>query len=291
MINTTTSVSVLGLGLMGHALAETLLAAGHPTTVWNRTASKADRLVEAGATLAGSATAAAHASPLVIICVTDPAAVREILDQQDGTLDGTVVINLTSGPSSAATEFVGWAERHGVEFLDGAILASPEMIGTADTTIIYSGPRAAFDRHAETLGRLGTAIHVGDDHRQAALLEMAGLGLMWGALNGYLHGAALIGAAGVDAATFAPLAAATLRAVADWLPGYAKQIDDGEYPALDGTLDIHLAAMNHLLTESETLGLNLDLPRYVKSVADRGAADGKGQQGYAVLVEQFANPA
>ncbi|MFC7624643.1 NAD(P)-dependent oxidoreductase [Microlunatus sp. GCM10028923] len=287
MINTKTPVSVLGLGLMGHALAETLLTAGHPTTVWNRTASKADRLVEAGATLADSAEAAVKASQLVIICVTDPAAVRAVLDQLDGALDDTVLINLTSGPSSAATEFADWAEQHGPDFLDGAILASPEMIGTADTTIVYSGSRAAFDRNAETLGRLGVATHVGDDHRQAALLEMAGLGLMWGALNGYLHGAALIRAAGVDAATFAPLAAATLRAVADWLPGYAKQIDDGEFPPLDGTLDTHLAAMHHLLAESETLGLNLELPRYVTSVAERGAAEDKGQQGYAVLIDQF----
>lgn len=292
MINDTSSapVSVLGLGLMGHALAATLLDAGHPTTVWNRTPTKADALVARGAVLADSVAAAVEASPLVIICVADPAAVRELLDQLDGPLGGRVLVNLTSGPSPAATEVAAWTARHGADFLDGAILASPEMIGTAETTIIYSGPRASFDQNAETLSRLGTATHVGDDHRLAAFLEMAGLGLMWGSLNGFLHGAALIGAARVDAAIFAPLASTALRAVADWLPGYAKQIDEGEFPPLDGTLDTHLAAMNHLLAESETLGLNLDLPRYVKSVADRGATDGRGQQSYAALVEQFVKP-
>lgn len=291
MINTKTPVSVLGLGLMGHALAEALLSASHPTTVWNRTASKADRLVEAGATLADSPEAAVRASRLVIVCVTDPDAVRKVLDQLTGVPAGTVLINLTSGPSSAATEFADWAERHGVPFLDGAILASPEMIGTAAATIMYSGPKAAFDQHAEALGRLGEATHLGDDHRRAALLEMAGVGLMWGTLNGFLHGTALVGAAGVDATTFAPLAAATLRAVTDWLPGYAKQIDAGDYPPLDGTLDTHLAAMNHLLAESEALGLNLDLPRSVKAVAERGTADGKGSSGYPVLIDQFKKPA
>jgi 3-hydroxyisobutyrate dehydrogenase-like beta-hydroxyacid dehydrogenase len=66
-----TPVTVVGLGLMGQALAEAFLCDGHPTTVWNRTAAKADRLVAQGAKLADSVGDAVAASPLVVVCVSD----------------------------------------------------------------------------------------------------------------------------------------------------------------------------------------------------------------------------
>ena len=55
-------VTVIGLGLMGQALAGAFLADGHPTTVWNRSAAKAEQLVARGATLAASARNAVAAS-------------------------------------------------------------------------------------------------------------------------------------------------------------------------------------------------------------------------------------
>jgi 3-hydroxyisobutyrate dehydrogenase-like beta-hydroxyacid dehydrogenase len=61
-------VTVIGLGLMGQALAGAFLAHGHPTTVWNRSAAKAEELVAHGAPLAASVRDAVAASPLVIIC-------------------------------------------------------------------------------------------------------------------------------------------------------------------------------------------------------------------------------
>ena len=65
-----TDVSVIGLGDMGSALAHTLLGAGYSVTVWNRSASKAEPLVAAGAELAASAREAIDASPATITCIT-----------------------------------------------------------------------------------------------------------------------------------------------------------------------------------------------------------------------------
>ena len=64
-----TDVSVIGLGVMGSALARTLIAGGMSVTVWNRTADKADSLVAAGAARAESAAAAIAASPATITCI------------------------------------------------------------------------------------------------------------------------------------------------------------------------------------------------------------------------------
>ena len=59
-----TPVAVIGLGAMGSALASALIGAGHPTTVWNRTARPFD-----GATAARSVAEAVVAAPLTLVCV------------------------------------------------------------------------------------------------------------------------------------------------------------------------------------------------------------------------------
>lgn len=285
-----TPVTVIGLGLMGQALAGAFLAEGHPTTVWNRTAAKAEQLVAQGARLAASAGDAVAASRLVLVCVSDYDAVHELLDPLGEVLEGRVLVNLTSSTSALARETAKWAERRGSTYLDGAILAVPEGIG-ADAVILYSGPRATFDRYEPALRSLGAgATYLGGDHGLSSLYDVAMMGLMWNILNAFLHGAALLGTAGVDAATFAPFASQGVGTVTDWFAGYAQQIDNGAYPAHDSTIDTHLAAMGHLVDESELLGVDAELPRFVKALTDQAVADGDGGNSYAAMIKQFRKP-
>src|SRR5690606_20568976 len=109
MTNNATTVSILGLGLMGQALARAFLKAGHPTTVWNRTPGKADQLMAEGAQVAPTAAEAIDASSLTVICVSDYPAMYELLDASD--LAGTTLRNLTSGDSAQARQAARWAEQ------------------------------------------------------------------------------------------------------------------------------------------------------------------------------------
>ncbi|GAB2960792.1 NAD(P)-dependent oxidoreductase [Saccharothrix stipae] len=287
MVHTGTPVTVLGLGLMGGTVAGAFLRAGHPTTVWNRTTAKADDLVARGATLAGSPSAAIAASPLVVVCVKDYDAVAEVLD---GPLDGRVVVNLTSGSPTRARALAAEVARRGGGYLDGGVMAVPDAVGTSDAVLAYSGPRPLYDAHRSTLDSLGTGMHLGDDPGLSATHEMATLVLMWAMLDGFLNGAAILGTAGVSATAYLPIARTAVDMVAGWLPGYARQVDSGTYPADDGTIDIHLVAMAHVVEESESLGVNAELPRLVKALAERAAAAGHGAGGYVALVEQFRTP-
>ncbi|MFD6391148.1 NAD(P)-dependent oxidoreductase [Nocardia sp. NPDC060259] len=291
MNNTTdTPVTVIGLGLMGQALAGAYLAAGHPTTVWNRTGAKAEDLVSRGARLAPTIGAALAASPLTIVCVTDYTAVRELLGTSDVPLDGTTVVNLTSGDSAQAREAARWAEQRGVRYLDGAIMAIPSTIGTAEAVILHSGPQADFDAHRPTLEALGGVSYLGADHGLASLYDVAGLAMMWSVLNAWLQGTAMLRTAGVDAATYAPFAQLIATGVAEWLPGYAEQIDRGEFPAEVSALATDARAMAHLVEESEALGVNAELPRLIKAMADRSISAGHGGEQYPVLIEEFSKP-
>nr|AUD39508.1 WHU imine reductase 23 [synthetic construct] len=283
-------MTVVGLGLMGRALAGAFLKAGHPTTVWNRTPSKAGPLVAEGARPAATAGDALRAGPLTIICLTDYPAVRELLGAHENALDGTTLINLTSGDSAQARDTACWAGQRGARYLDGAIMAVPPAIGTAEAEILLSGPRPDFEAHRPALGALGTVTHLGADHGLASLYDVAGLAMMWSVLNGWLQGTALVGTAGVDAATYAPFARRIAALVAEWLPGYAEQIDSGSFPAEVSALETDARAMSHLIEESEAVGVDAGLPRLFKAMADRAIAAGHGGEQYPVLIEEFTTP-
>ncbi|MFI6925836.1 NAD(P)-dependent oxidoreductase [Nonomuraea spiralis] len=286
-------VTVVGLGLMGHALAAAFLASGHPTTVWNRSVAKAGDLVAGGATLAGSIKSAVEAGPLVVVCVSDYDAVRALLDPVASSLAGRTLVNLTTASSTQARETAGWAAKIGSAYLDGAILALPQAIGTAQATVLYAGPKAAFEEHEATLRALGEsgAMYLDEDHGLSALYDMSVLSIMWGVLNGFLQGAALLGTANVKASTFAALATTAINVTTDYVSAYARQIDEGAYPAADATIAVHAGGMEHLVQESEVLGVNAEMPKLFLELATRAAAGGRAGDSYAALIEQFRTPA
>lgn len=284
-------VTVIGLGLMGQALAGAFLDAGHLTTVWNRSAAKCGPAVARGARQADSVQAAVTASPLVIVCVSDYAAVREILEPAQDGLPDRVLVNLTTGTAQEARDTAEWATRRGIAYLDGVILADPPTVGTPDAVLLYSGPQAAFDAHAPTLRSLGAGTsHLGVDPGLSSLYDMAMLTVMWSLLNGFLHGAALVGTAGVDAAALAPVINRGIGMMTEWLTRYADQVDRGEYPATDATIDTHRAAMDHLVHETEALAINAELPLLIRRLADRAVARGDGHRSYAAMIEEFRGP-
>ncbi len=278
--NANTPITVIGLGLMGQALAGAFLKAGHPTTVWNRTAAKAGSLVASGAHLAPTVGDALAAGGLTVVCLTDYSAVRDLLG--DAGLEGTTLVNLTSGDSMQARETAAWAEKQGARYLDGAIMAIPSSIGTEEAVILLSGPEPDFD-----LGALGTISHLGEDHGLAALYDVAGLTMMWSVLNAWLQGTAMLRTAGVDAATYATFAQQIAVGVAGWLPGYAEQVDQGSFPAEVSALETDVRAMAHMVEESEALGVNAELPKLIKAMADRAIAAGHGGEQYPVLIREF----
>ncbi|RNL86551.1 NAD(P)-dependent oxidoreductase [Halostreptopolyspora alba] len=284
---TNSDVTIIGLGLMGRALAGALLTAGHRVTVWNRTTAKAEELLARGALPADSATSAVNASPVTISCVSDYQSLQQAFAPVADELDGRLLVNLTSGDSAQARDMARWTERRGAHYLDGAVMAVPPTIGTAEAVILLSGSKTAFDSQRPVLDALGTATYVGADHGLSALYDVAGLSMMWGVLNSWLQGVALLATADIDASTYTPFAVRMAQGTVGWLAGYADQVDSGTYPPDDATLATHAGGMAHLVAESERLGVNAELPRLFRSLVDRAITAGQAEKSYPALLEQF----
>ena len=81
-------IGFIGLGIMGRGMAANLLKAGFPVRVWNRTASRMDPLVDAGAEAGSSPADVAAHSDIIITCVSDTPDVEAVVLGDDGVIHG-----------------------------------------------------------------------------------------------------------------------------------------------------------------------------------------------------------
>lgn len=280
-------VTVLGLGLMGTALASALIKAGHPTTVWNRTAAKTGPLAAQGATPAGTARDAITASPLTIVCLTTNEDVRALLTPEAQTLAGRTVVNLTNGTPAQARELADWAAAHGITYIDGGIMAVPQMIATPAAYIFYSGTdEAAFATHRPTLEALADPRWVGKDPGLAALYDLSLLTGMYGMVMGVAQAYALIGTEGIPAREFAPLLTDWIVAMTHGLvPGTAEALDSGRHLTDVSSLAVNQAALPNFLSAFAEQGLSGALFEPLQALLDRAVAEGHAADGLSRLPE------
>ncbi len=239
------TVAVIGTGAIGGAVVRLLLGGGYDVTVWNRTASRAAGLVDAGAVRAGSVQEAVSSSSLVLLTLTDYQAVRQCLDRAD--LSGQAVVGMYTGTATDARQAAELVSGRGGRYVDAGVQASPEALGTDTATILYSGSRSAFDQHRAVFDLLSTPRFVGERPEAAAIWDLALFGLWYDAQLGLLRALDTVRAAGIDLAEFAETAGTQLNHVVTAVPATVTELRDGKYPAGPANLGEHLTVVRHLI--------------------------------------------
>jgi 3-hydroxyisobutyrate dehydrogenase-like beta-hydroxyacid dehydrogenase len=265
-----TSVTFLGLGSMGSALAATVPGA----VGWTRSRHGELDVEKTG-------------GPLVV-CLFDHRSVHDVLDPVAASLHGRTVINLTTTTPAESRELATWAGGHGIAFLDGAVLAVPEMIGQPGSAIFCSGAEAVFTEHRELINRWGESTYLGTDAGLASLHDMAMLTGMYSMIAGFLHGAAMVAVEGVSAAEFAQRQAPFLAAMTAGLAGYAATVDASDYAgAGQQSLRFTEAAVAALLRATADQGVSTEVLQPVHDLLARQIAAGHGDLGTARLFEEL----
>ncbi|UNM11407.1 NAD(P)-dependent oxidoreductase [Streptomyces formicae] len=282
----TVSVTVIGLGAMGRALAGAFLAAGHPTTVWNRSPGKGDDLVARGAVRAATAEEGVRAGELTVVCVVDHEAVRAVLAPLADALRGRVLVNLTSDTPERARETAAWAAERSVTYLDGSVMVPTPMIGTPEALFFHYGSQEGFERYEPTLKALGDRhVFVGTDPGLAAVYDLSVLDFFYGSISGLVHGYALATAEGVKAADIAPYVRDLVEILPPIADSTAAGIDAGSYPGGEANLAMMAAGVDHILRAARSRGLDVSQLEAVKATADRAVARGHGADDWASTVE------
>ncbi|NKE56276.1 NAD(P)-dependent oxidoreductase [Lentzea sp. PSKA42] len=283
---TSEAITVLGLGNLGRALAETFLRGGHPTTVWNRSAAKVFDLATSGATAASTVAEAVEASELVILVVLDHQAAQQVLSGVD--VRGRALVNLTSGTPDEARELARWAEDNGAEYLHGAVYAVPQTIGTAESSINYSGSSAVHERWQKQLALLGKVTFLGEDAGRASGFDVAILSGMYGLIGGFLHAAAVARAGGISATELTPLLLSWLTDMHPALSTFAEEIDSGSYAAGESSLAMNQAGLAMLQRAVEVQGVPFAGLDSLKAMVDLQVDQGHGEESLARTVESFS---
>lgn len=281
MTNDSTAFTVLGVGEMGFALARALLAAGHSTTVWNRTARRAEALRPDGAAPAVDPAEAVAASPAVITCLYDHASVHEVLDPLADRLRGRTVINVTTTTPDESRELAAWAAGLGITYLDGGIMAVPRMIGGPGSLILYSGAGEAFERLEAVLSLWGRSRYLGTDAGLAPLYDLAILTPMYTAFAGFLHGAAMVASAGVPATELAELAGPFLTAVVEPSVRHSAEVVDGGDFSVPGQQSLAFSDLTKFVTASAAAGVDPILIDAVQLLIKQQVDGGFGDHGFA----------
>lgn len=210
-------IAFLGLGHMGEPMARQLLATKHELTVWNRTAAKADALVEAGATLAASPAEAVRDADVVITMLADPAAVRELADAVVPALrPGAYWVEMsTVGPDVVAE--LGALVPAGVTLVDAPVMGSTDKAAAGQLGILAGGEAAGVEH---VLARFGPVTRTGALGSGAALklvvntAVLGGVALVAEAMK-LADALGLTEGTAKDALAKGPLGGAVARAFAD----------------------------------------------------------------------------
>jgi 3-hydroxyisobutyrate dehydrogenase-like beta-hydroxyacid dehydrogenase len=224
----------------------------------------------------------------IVVCLFDERSVHDVLDPVVPALAGRTVINLTTTTPAESRALSSWATEHRISFLDGAILAVPEMIGQPGSTIFYSGDTGVFTEHRDLLDTWGESLLLGDDPGRAALYDMAMLSGMYTMFAGFLHGAAMLAADGIPATEFARMQAPFLAAMTNGLHEYAATADSGTYDA-PGQQSLHFTetALAALLRAAAEQGISTELLQPLHHVVARQIATGHGNEGTARIFEEL----
>ncbi|MEU6248397.1 NAD(P)-binding domain-containing protein [Glycomyces sp. NPDC047010] len=282
------TVAVLGLGAMGSAITARLRDTGHATVVWNRTAAKAAPHAEAGSTSAATVAEALAAADTVLVVLFDHASVREHLDPLAAELKGRTVVNLTTTTPDQARSTAAWAAEHGLTYVDGAIMATPDMIGTPVSRLLYSGDRAAYDAAREVLEALGAADYEGEDAGLASLKDMALLTAMYQLFSGFLQAAAMMRTVGVPAADTAGEVRGWLGALLPHLDHFGAEIDRGGFdPARGQDVEFTRAAIGSLITAARGQGVSAGLLEPLMHHLDELAATGRGGADWISVIDRL----
>ena len=276
-------VSVIGLGLMGAALARALLKGGRAVTVWNRTAARAGPLVAVGGTLATNAAAAIAASPVTMICIDTYASAQTLLDTPEArsALAGRAIVQLSTGTPQEARASEPWFGSQGAAYLDGAIMGYPEHIGTSDGLILFAGEEAAYERCKGELSLLGGhQRYLGPKIGAAAALDFALLTRELGSIIGALHGANICKAEGIGADVFA-----SMILKGDAGRAAAKVIHAGSFTETGATIRTWAKAAATIRQHARDLGINDEVPGFILDLHERALAHGLGEEDIAAIVK------
>lgn len=203
-------VAFLGLGIMGRPMAANLVKAGHEVAAWNRSPGKE----VPGARAAATPREAAEGAEVIWICVSDTAAVEQVLFAENGAADalqnGMIVVDSSTISPASTIDFARRVAERGAEYVDAPVTGSKAGAESGQLTFMVGGNEATVEKLKPLWSAMGkNCFRMGDiGMGQAAKL---GMNLMIAlTYEGFAEALVLTGKLGVKPEALLPLIQASM---------------------------------------------------------------------------------
>ncbi|WP_328898835.1 NAD(P)-dependent oxidoreductase [Streptomyces sp. NBC_00441] len=271
-------VAVLGAGIMGVAMARSLLRAGLEVRAWNRTQAKAAPLAADGATVTATAAEAVRGAHVVLTALTDTTAVAAALTAaSEGLHRGQVLLQTSTVGPDGAVELAQRAADLGLIHLDAPVSGTRQPAEQGMLTVLVSGPlaaRAVVEPVLEAIGQ--RTIWAGEEPGTASRLKLVLNAWVVNMVGGVAECLNLAEGLGVDPRTFldvvkgGPLDSGYLQAKS------AAVLDGDLTPSF--ALSTALKDTRLVLDAAAQAGVRLDLAAASAARFERAEAAGHGEE-------------
>ena len=196
------NIAYLGMGTMGGGMAANLLKAGYSVTAWNRTAERCAPLAAQGARQADSPAEAAAGADLVMYCLSDDAAVEDLVWGAGGLLTavqpGQIVVDMTTlHPDTSRKEAAAYVAK-GARFLDAPVFGSKNEAAEGGLWIVVGGDQGLYQEVLPVLEVLSETTHYMGANGQGASMKLVGNLLVAAQLEALGEAMVLATRAGLD---------------------------------------------------------------------------------------------
>ena len=280
-------IGIIGLGMLGNAVALHLLDSGFEVTVYNRTKEKTIQAKKRGVKVATSPKEIAENSELVITVVKDANAVKEISFEKDGIIEGKheklIVADMSTIDPSESKNISKKFQEYNIHKLDIPVMGGPNVAITGDLVMMVSGDKESFDHCKNVFEKIANKVFflgefgVAHSVKLAMNLQITMLAL---ALS---EGITLVKKANVDPRIFLEILNSTY-----FKTGMSEK---KAYKMIDGKYDVTFTLANlkkdisTITNAAKSLGIELPMIKKAEEVYENAVKEGFGEIDYTGIIE------
>jgi len=280
-------IGIIGLGMLGNAVALHLLDSGFEVTVYNRTKEKTTQAREKGAKVVTSPKEIAENSELIITVVKDAAAVKEISFEKDGIIEGKheklIVADMSTIDPTESKNISRKFQEHNIHKLDIPVMGGPNVAISGNLVMMVSGNKESFDHCKNVFEKIANKVFflgesgVAHSVKLAMNLQITMLAL---ALS---EGIILMKKANVDPKIFLEILNSTYFKTGMSEKKAFKMVDS-KYDATF-TLSNLKKDISTITSAAESLGIELPMIKKAEQVYENAVKEGFGEIDYTGIIE------
>ena len=282
-------IGFVGTGVMGSSMVLNLIKHGYELSVYNRTKSKAEACIAAGAKWCDTVAECAKDKDVVITIVGFPKDVEEVYFGENGILNaakkGAYVIDMTTTSPMLSEKIYKAAAEKGIYALDAPVSGGDTGAKNGTLAIMVGGDKAAFDECMPVFEAMGTNIRYEGKAGNGQHVKMANQIAIAGAVSGVAEAVRYAMAMGVDVDTM-------LDTISNGAAGSWQMSNNGPKMAKEdyapGFYIKHFIKDMKIAIEcADAKGVTLDVLKKVCDEYVQLENDGKGELGTQAIIEYY----